>query len=534
MDPRPNANLAHLFLDRHIQAGQGDRVAVREAQHSWSYAQVQALSLHYAQSLTAIGLKAQERVLISLPEGLDWVGVFFAVLRRGSVVVMANPHISAEALAELAAYTQARVVVASQTRLDAPTRRALHRAYARQGRSAPHHWVPQRPPPNAPPPPLHCSPAPPEQDAIWLFSGGTTARPKAVRQSHGSFAFTTQAYAQGVLNLQPDDITISVPKLHFGYATGSNLLFPFSVGASCVLNPEPCNATDLAAQIHQHQATLLVHVPTMVAKMLAEPTIEPTQLSSLRLATCAGEALPVVLHERWNERFGIELLDGLGTAEMWHIFLSNTPGKVRCGSLGKVVPGFEIRLCNEQGQPVPVGEPGWMWVKGGALANGYWHRPEHNKEAFVGAWYRSGDLLRRDEDGYFYYCGRSGDFFKVSGKWLAPAEVESVLMNHPFVASAVVVGAQDAKGLQKPYAFVTLSPEGEPAFDEVALRQFVADTLEPYQSPRRIFVLDQWPKTHLGKIDRGRLRAMLPGLAALKLDGVSDKVSPSRAQPPQR
>lgn len=523
MTTPPNANLAHIFLDLRIQEGLGERVALRCADRNWSYAQVQTRSLQLAYALKELGICAEQRVLIALEEGADWVCSFFAALRCGAVVVMANPALSDAALGQLAAYTRARVVIAPQRRLSPQNRSELTKAYQAQGLEAPRFFAPPSLQLSAPEPPHFCVRSLPEESAIWLFSGGTTGAPKVVMQSHGSFAFTTKAYAQNILKISAEDITIAAPKLHFGYATGSNLLFPFSVGASCVLNPAPCNAGALAKLVRTHQATILIQVPTMIAKMIDAPEILGDDLASLRLTTSAGEALPASVHRRWIQRFGIELLDGLGTAEMWHIFISNRPGQALAGSLGQVVPGFEVRLCDEEGAPVPRGEIGSLWVRGGARASGYWLSPTQNAKAFWGAWYRSGDMLREDQDGYFHYCGRSDDLMKVSGKWLAPADVESTLMMHPHLASAVVVGAPDAKGLLKPYAFVTLSAAGQKAFDAREVRAFVAQQLEPFKAPRAIYVAKHWPQTHLGKSDRARLKAMLPLLASKELQSGPDQ-----------
>jgi benzoate-CoA ligase family protein len=290
--------------------------------------------------------------------------------------------------------------------------------------------------------------------AIWLFSGGTTGRPKAVVQTHRAFVNTTERYGQGILRVGPDDVTISVPKLFFGYATGANLFFPFSVGGSAVLFPERCTADALYAHIRRHRPTILVNVPSMVQQMLAHPDAASQDLSCLRLATSAGEALPVELHERWNRAFGVDLLDGLGTAEMWHIFISNRPGEVVPGTLGRVVPGFEVKLYDLEGREVADGEVGVMWVKGDSRAIGYWQRMDDTMQAFRGEWYASGDMLARNADGTYVYCGRADDMLKVSGKWLAPSELENCLLQHPSVREAVVVGVKAADGLVKPVAVV--------------------------------------------------------------------------------
>jgi benzoate-CoA ligase family protein len=351
-------------------------------------------------------------------------------------------------------------------------------------------------------------PAHRDDSAIWLFSGGTTGRPKAVLQTHASYANTTECYGKGVLGISEDDVTMSVPKLFFGYATGSNLLFPFSVGASSVVFREHPTAEVVFEKIARHRPTILVNVPKMVALMVDHPRAGEQDLSSLRLATSAGEALPVELHRRWDEAFGVDLLDGLGTAEMWHIFLSNRPGDVHPGTLGKIVPGFDVEVRDDDGRALSDGEVGWLWVRGGSRAIGYWHRMNRTMEAFRGEWYVSGDMVSRDADGVFTYAGRADDMLKVSGKWLAPGEVESCLLEHPAVAEVAVVGVAGEAGLTVPRACV-VRRNGVQAPAEVLaeeLRTWVRDRLERYKYPREVLFLDALPRTHLGKVDRAALR----------------------------
>jgi benzoate-CoA ligase family protein len=322
-------------------------------------------------------------------------------------------------------------------------------------------------------------------------------------QTHRSFANTTALYGQGVLGVRPNDITISVPKLFFGYATGSNVFFPFSVGASCVLFAERSTPAVLFDQIRRHRPTILINVPTMVQQMLGHAEAAHADLTSLRLATSAGEALPAELHQRWMNAFGVELLDGLGTAEMWHIFLTNRPGGVVAGTLGRAVPGFEIRLCDADGHDVPDGEVGALWVKGDSRAIGYWQQMDDTIRAFRGEWYVSGDMLRRNPDGTFVYCGRSDDMLKVSGKWLAPGELENCLISHRAVREVAVVGVRNADGLVKPCAFV-VADEPSPAL-AAELQEYTKAKLEPYKYPRDVIFLDTLPRTHLGKVDRAAL-----------------------------
>ncbi|MCA9647389.1 MAG: benzoate-CoA ligase family protein, partial [Myxococcales bacterium] len=353
---------------------------------------------------------------------------------------------------------------------------------------------------------LDCFPTHRDDPAIWLFSGGTTGRPKAVVQTHRSFANTTELYGKRVLGMCESDITLSVPKLYFGYATGSNLLFPFSVGATSVLFPERCTADKLFEQIARHRPTVLINVPTMVSKLLGSERAAEADLSCLRLATSAGEALPVELYQRWKDRFGVELLDGLGTAEMWHVFLTNRLGDVKPGTLGRVVEGFEVKVCDDDGNELPRGETGWLWVKGDSRALCYHQQHDKSLMAFRGEWYVSGDMINMDSEGYVTYGGRGDDMLKVGGKWLSPAQVENCLLEHPAVRECAVVGVSDEQGLVKPHAFVIASQPSADLAEQLV--DFVRNQLEPYKAPRVVHVVADLPRTHLGKIDRGKLRKL--------------------------
>jgi acyl-coenzyme A synthetase/AMP-(fatty) acid ligase len=294
-----------------------------------------------------------------------------------------------------------------------------------------------------------------------------------------------------------------VPRLYFGYATGAALFFPFSVGASTVLFPDKPIPTVLFDQIRRHRPTIFITAPSAIAAMLSEAFPE-ADLSSIRLATSAGEALPEALYHRWVERFGVELLDGLGTAEMWHIFITNRPGEVRPGTVGRVVDGFEVQACDEAGNPLPPGEVGRLWVRGDSRAWGYWQEPDLTRAAFQGEWFVGGDLISIDEDGFVTHRGRADDALKVKGKWLRPQEVESCLLEHPAVKECAVVAVDDVDGLAKPVAFVVTKSDTS----EEELQSHVLARLEPYKHPRRVFIVDRLPQTHLGKVDRARLKQM--------------------------
>ncbi|MEJ2539399.1 MAG: benzoate-CoA ligase family protein [Gemmatimonadota bacterium] len=497
-------NIADYFLGDRIREGRGDRIALRVGDRGFTYHQVQALARGFAVRFRNQGVEPGDRVLLALPDGERYVGALFGALRTGAAVVMVNPGLPAEEVSYFFDYTQAKVAVVDRGTGD-PS--GVLEVMETRGDQAPALLeASEVEPAGVGEAGARVHPTGPDDPAIWLFSGGTTGRPKAVVQTHRSFANTTERYGKGVLAISPDDLTLSVPKLYFGYATGTNLFFPFSVGATAALFPERCTVEVLVRNIVRHHPTLLVNVPTMVNHMVRHAGVRRDDLASLRLATSAGEALPPELHRRWNEKFGVELLDGLGTAEMWHVFVSNRPGDVRPGTLGRAVPGFDVRVRDDQGRDLPPGEVGTLWVRGDSLGLGYHDRPEETARAFRNGWYVSGDMITMDEEGWITYCGRSDDMLKVSGKWLSPKELESCLLAHPAVREVAVVGVPTAEGLVKPHAWVIPTDGVEPGPDVGrALQEWARARLQPYKYPRVVTFVSELPRTHLGKVDRGRL-----------------------------
>jgi benzoate-CoA ligase family protein len=489
-------NIADLFLTERVREGRGERVALRLADRQLSYADVDRLANRFGHALLALGVRPEERVLLALPDSAEYAGALFGILKIGAVAVMINPGLTADGLAAMAELSRARVAVVSPgVAPPVPHLLEVEPGAELDGLDGSDELETVR---------THR-----DDPAIWLFSGGTTGRPKAAVQTHGSFANTTELYAKRAMGWREDDITLAVPKLYFGYATGSNLLFPFSVGASAALYAEHPTVEVVFAEIARHRPTILVNVPKMVAEMVGHAAAPEQDLSCLRFATSAGEALPPSLYRRWKDTFGVELYDGLGTAEMWHVFVSNQPGAVRPGSLGKAVAGFDVRVRDGEGVDLPDGEVGRLWVRGESRALGYWQDSVRSAETFRGEWVVGGDMVRRDEDGFFHYVGRGDDALKVGGKWLLPAEVEDCLLAHPAVAEAAVVGVPDAAGLVKPVAFVVAAGVGGGAEDlEDSLKRHCLERLDAYKHPRRVLVVPDMPRTHLGKVDRGALRRL--------------------------
>ena len=400
-------NIADWLLDARVREGRGDRPALLTDQGTVTYREMQELANRFGRLLHSAGVEPEQRVIIALPDGPEFVAALFGTLKVGAVAVMVNPQLTVDAIEYFYSYTRATVALVH--RHTAPAFQAAQRAatHLKQiivvGEPGTTRAI------AGATPELETFPSHRDDAAIWLVSGGATGQPKAVVQSHGSFANTTLCYGQGVLGLTERDITLAVPNLFVGYATGSNLFFPFSVGAAAALFSEQSTVETLFAKIRRFRPTVLVNVPAMVHEMVAHPDAAEQDFSSLRLATSSGAALPAELYDRWKQTFRVELLDGLGTEEMWHIFISNRPGAVKPGTLGTVVPGFDVRVRDNLAHDLADGEVGMLWVRGDSRAIGYWQQLDKTKAAFRGEWYVSGDLVRRDADGYFTYCGRADE-----------------------------------------------------------------------------------------------------------------------------
>jgi benzoate-CoA ligase len=508
--PPLDFNMADYFLDSRVREGLGEKTALLCKDQKLTYRQVQALANRFGNALRGLGVEIENRVIISIPDIPEFPAALFGILKIGAVVVMVNPYQKPEELATMLDYTRAKVAIVHSDQIGEWTAAAESARFLKHllvvGKTSDTYpsWEVER---NRASETLENARTSRDDAALWLFSGGTTGRPKAVVQSHVSFPNTTECYAKGVLQLKESDITMSVPKLYFGYATGSNLLFPFSVGATSALFSERSTPEAVFENIRAFHPTVLINVPTMINQMVSHPDAGKQDLSSLRFTTSAGEALPVELYHRWKSRFKVEILDGLGTAEMWHIFISNRPNDVKPGGLGKVVPGFEVRLCDDFGDEVPVGDTGTMWVRGNSRALCYFNLMDQTRGAFRGDWYVSGDMLRKDKDGYYFYEGRADDMMKVSGKWVSPQDVENCLLKHPAVKECAVVGFIDKDGLTKPRAFVMLREgiRGTPGLAE-ELKEHVKESTDPHKYPRDIVFVDQLPRTHLGKVNRAQLK----------------------------
>jgi len=347
--------------------------------------------------------------------------------------------------------------------------------------------------------------------AGWLFTSGSTGDPKAAVHSHEEFAFNVETYAKRVVGYRESDLTVSVPKLFFGYATGTNLIFPFAAGGATALFPDRSTPERIFEMIERHRPTILTSVPTMINAMLQVPGAAAKDLSCLRACLSAGEALPVELYHRWVETFGVEVLDGIGSAEMFHIYISGSPGEVVPGSLGRIVPGYEARLVGPDGADVPPGGTGTLWIRGGSTARGYWLDREKSRHTFRGDWCVTGDQFRVDERGYFWYGGRTDDLLKVSGIFVTPLEIEDCLYGHEAVRDVCVVGAEDSEGLTRPRAYVTLKEGHLPGRDlALQLKELAKEKLAPYKYPRWFCFVEELPRNDRGKVQRKLIREGFP------------------------
>jgi benzoate-CoA ligase family protein len=511
-------NIATYFLDRNVEEGRGEKVAVRCADKSFVYSDVQKVANRAGNALRELGVEMEDRVLIVLPDSIEFVASWFGIAKIGAVITMVNTLLPAADYEYYLDYTRAKVAIVDASAMDRflaavqPGGHLRHvmvvGAYGKACGATIDVVGFERALSGASEE-LETAPTSRDDIAIWLSTSGSTGRPKAAVHLQHDLPYNTECYAKGVLGISEDDITLSVPKLFFGYATGSNLLFPFSVGGCTALFPQRSTAETIFEMIDRFRPTILTTVPTMINAMLqVEGADKKHDLSSLRACVSAGEALPPELYNKWVDTFGVEILDGIGSAEMFHIYISNRPGEVVPGSLGQIVPGYEAQIVDPEGRPLPPGAMGTLRIKGDSAAICYWNAHESSKATFAGDWCTTGDQVRVDERGYYWYCGRTDEMLKVGGVYVSPTEIENCLLEHRAVRECAVVGARDGSGLIKPKAFVVAADGfSEGSELEMELKQFVKVRLAPYKYPREVEFRTELPKNDRGKIDRRALGA---------------------------
>ena len=502
--------MGDYFLYHNVEEGRAGKTCLYYGEESYTYGEAVSWSNRAGGALRELGVRVEDRVLIVLPDCPEFVWAWFGINRVGGVIAMVNPLLPAEDYRYYLEYTRARVAVIHESLLENFTRAAEGAKHLQnvlvvgeqRGRFHSFAEVLSAQPDELTPADTHR-----DDVAIWLFTSGSTGHPKGAVHLQHDLPYNTECYAKGVLRIGEDDLTVSVPKLFFGYATGTNLLFPFAAGGATALFPERSTPEKLFEVIERHRPTVLTSVPTMINGMLNLEGPARKDLSSLRMCLSAGEALPEELYRRWVETFGVEIYDGIGSAEMFHIYITNRPGDVKPGSLGRVVEGYEAQVVDAEGRPLPAGEMGTLRIRGDSAALCYWQAHEKSKQTFAGDWCTTGDQFHSDEEGYFWYHGRTDDMLKVSGVFVAPAEIENCLLQHEAVLEAAVVGHDDGSGLIKPKAFI-VPREGRAAGEDLArsIQEFVKSRLALYKYPRRVEFVPSLPKNDRGKIDRKMLK----------------------------
>jgi len=503
-------NAVSALLDRNVTAGRGSKVAYIDPTRTLTYADLQSATCRFANLLQRFGVRREERIAMIMLDTVDFPIVFLGAVRAGVLPVPLNTMLTTDQYAYMLADSRARVLFVSYALLPAvepilpglPDLREIVVVGGPPDDRRDFTWALA-----AEADTFETAATLADETAFWLYSSGSTGAPKGVRHVHSSLMATADTYARQVLGIREDDVCLSAAKLFFAYGLGNALTFPMSVGATIVLNPERPTPATMFALMRQYQPSIFYGVPTLFAAMLGDPALSGERGSAqLRICTSAGEALPEHVGLAWRTRFDVDILDGVGSTEMLHIFLSNASDDLRYGSSGRPVPGYRVRLVNEQAADVPDGEIGEMLVDGPSAADGYWNQRDKTRGTFLGAWTRTGDKYFRDADGRYIYCGRADDMFKVSGIWVSPFEVESALVSHPAVLEAAVIPASDADGLLKPKAFVVLKAGASAEDLDGALKQHVKTTVGAWKYPRWIEFVDSLPKTATGKIQRFKLR----------------------------
>jgi len=505
-------NAAHDLIFRNLQAGRAGKLAYIDDSRSLTYGELEQRSAALAHALLDLGMQREQRVLLCLHDTVDFPIAFLGAIRAGIIPVPVNTLLTPQDYAFLANDCRAPVAIVSAALLP------LFEAVRGQMRTLRHiivagshdHPLSLGALLDAHAAPFESVDAHPDEPCFWLYSSGSTGSPKGTVHSHASPIHTAELFGRAVAGFDSDDVCFSAAKLFFAYGLGNALTFPLAHGATTVLMAERATPAAIFERFKQHRPTVFGGVPTLYAAMLSNPELTDMDARRLRLCLSAGEPLPAAIGQRWQSRFGVDILDGIGSTEMLHIFISNRPGQVEYGTTGWPVPGYEVRLVDDQGAPVPPGEPGELHIRGPSSALLYWNNRERSRGTFLGHWTRSGDKFVMRPDGTYIYSGRSDDMLKVSGIYVSPAEIESALITHDSVLEAAVVGRKDADGLVKPMAFVVLK-DGSCGTEALAgeLKAHVKSLLASYKYPRWFEFRQDLPKTATGKIQRFKLRAGL-------------------------
>jgi len=497
-------------LFHNLEAGRGDKVAVYCGDRQVTYAELARTANRVGNGLKDLGLEPGARVMMLLLDTPEFPATFFGAMRAGYIPIPTNTVLSAADYQYQLQDSEAQALVVSGLLyekvaliIDAcPALKHVIVVDADQPDAISwNEWI------DAASPELDPAPTGKDDQAFWLYSSGSTGFPKGVVHLQHDIPYTIETYAKQIMGIQENDITFSASKAFHAYGLGNNVTFPYGVGSSTVLFPGRPTPDVVFEHIERFKPTLFFTAPTLYAAMLAANAQQQHDLSSVRLCISAGESLPAEIYRQWKDSFGVDILDGIGSTELLHIFISNIPGKIKPGSSGVEVPGYEAEILDEHNNPVQRGESGDLLVKGDSALPFYWNKPEKTEHTIRGDWVFTGDRYYQDEEGYFYYDGRSDDMFKVSGQWLSPIEVENTLIEHPAVLESAVVAALDENEITRTKAFIVLQ-KGYQGSDELVkeLQTFVKSRITPYKYPRIIEFVDTLPKTVTGKIQRFRLR----------------------------
>jgi benzoate-CoA ligase len=505
-------NAAQDFIERNLTAGRGAKLAYIDDAGRYSYDELAARVNRCANLLTDLGIPDESRVMLCLLDTIDYPAMFLGAIKAGIVPIATNTLLTAKDYAFMLGDSQARALVVAEPLLPvfAPLLDELPKlkhvivagvnAHGHLGLADLMRPASER---------FATAATSPDDMCFWLYTSGSTGMPKGTVHLHSHMMCTAELYGSGVLGLNETDLCFSAAKLFFAYGLGNSLSFPLAVGATTILMGERPTPQSVYKRLVEHKPTVFYGVPTLYAAMLAAAEIPDRTALRLRMSVSAGEALPADLGRRWRERFGTDILDGLGSTEMTHIYIANRPDDVRYGSSGKPVPGYRVKLLDEHGEPVKPGEIGDLHVAGPSSALLYWRNRERTKDTFQGQWTKSGDKYRVDEDGYYLYAGRSDDMLKVSGQYVSPFEIEAALMTHPDVLEAAVIGVPDDNQLIKPKAYIVLKDAraGSPELAET-LKEHVKAAVAQYKYPRWVEFMTELPKTATGKIQRYKLREL--------------------------
>jgi 4-hydroxybenzoate-CoA ligase len=503
-------NAVTWLLDRNVDEGRGDKLVYTDTVSELTYRGLQRQSCRVANMLRRLGVRREERVAMIMLDTVDFPAVFLGAMRAGIVPVPLNTLLTSEQYAYVLADCRARVLFVSEALFpavkDIVGRMSDLECVIVSGKAAfGHKLVSEELAGESDT--FATADTHADEPAFWLYSSGSTGMPKGVRHLHSSLAATAETYASQVLGIRENDVCLSAAKLFFAYGLGNAMTFPMSVGATTILNSERPTPERMFSLLNTYNPTIFYGVPTLFAAMLNDAATKSERAGNrLRICTSAGEALPESVGNSWKARFGADILDGVGSTELLHIFLSNAPDDIKYGSSGRPVPGYQVRLVNETGNDVADGEVGEMLVHAPSAGEGYWNQRAKSRSTFEGYWTRTGDKYIRDAEGRYTFCGRSDDMFKVSGIWVSPFEVESALITHPAVLEAAVVPEADREGLLKPKAFVVLRPNAATSDLDETLKDYVKQKIGVWKYPRWIEVVESLPKTATGKIQRFKLR----------------------------